>query len=107
MIGGNTAGRNRLSGALVIAEVSLAVALLEVAGLTMRSLTTNDWHDSGIRSQEILSVELNLPESRYPDADQRTAFFRELLDRVRTLPGVESAATTYVVPVGPGGWQNV
>jgi putative ABC transport system permease protein len=99
-------GRNRLRGALVMAEVSLAVALLVAAGLTARSLGTMIRANPGFDPENVLSVELNLPESRYPEGSQRTSFFFELLDRVRALPGVVSAATTYIVPVGPGGWQT-
>ncbi|UCG87593.1 MAG: ABC transporter permease [Gemmatimonadota bacterium] len=98
--------RNRLRGALVTGEVGLAVALLVAAGLTARSLGTMIRANPGFDPQNVLSVELNLPESRYPEDRERTAFFFELLDRVRALPGVVSAATTYVVPVGPGGWQS-
>lgn len=97
---------NRLRGALVTGEVGLAVALLVAAGLTARSLGTMIRANPGFDPESVLSVELNLPESRYPEGVERTAFFFELLDRVRALPGVVSAATTYVVPVGPGGWQN-
>jgi len=99
-------GRNRLRGALVMAEVGLAVALLVAAGLTARSLGTMMRANPGFDPENVLSVELNLPESRYPEGAQRTSFFFELLDRVRALPGVVSAATTYIVPVGPGGWQT-
>jgi putative ABC transport system permease protein len=99
-------GRNRLRGALVTGEVGLAVALLVAAGLTARSLGAMIRANPGFDPENILSAELNLPENRYPEGGQRTAFFFELLDRVRALPGVVSAATTYVVPVAPGGWQN-
>jgi putative ABC transport system permease protein len=99
-------GRNRLRSTLVVAEVSLAVALLVAAGLTGRSLARMIAANPGFDPQNVLSLELNLPEDRYFEGSQRTSFFYGLLDRVRTLPGVLSAATTYVVPVGPGGWQN-
>jgi putative ABC transport system permease protein len=99
-------GRNRLRSALVVAEVSLSVALLVAAGLTVRSLSNMLGANPGFDARNVLSVELNLPRSRYQAEEQRTAFHHQLLDRVRQLPGVVSAATTYVVPVGPGGWQN-
>ena len=99
-------GRNRVRSALVIAEVSLAVALLVAAGLTARSFARMIRTSPGFDPQGVLSVEINLPDARYPDVASRTAFFHDLLDRVRALPGVRSAATTYVIPIGPGGWQN-
>lgn len=60
----------------------------------------------GIDPRDVLSVEINLPSARYPDGDQRIAFYQELLDRVRALPGVQTAATSYVLPMAPGGWQT-
>jgi putative ABC transport system permease protein len=99
-------GRNRARSALVIAEVGLAVALLVAAGLTLRSFGVMLSTSPGFEPENVLSVEISLPSARYPDAEPRTAFFQELLDRVRVLPGVRSAATTYVAPVGPGGWQT-
>ncbi|UCC49375.1 MAG: ABC transporter permease, partial [Gemmatimonadota bacterium] len=99
-------GRNRLRSALVVAEVSLAVALLVAAGLTVRSFVKMMSTSPGFDSRNVLSVEINLPAARYPEVSQRTAFYYELLDRVRAIPGVRSAATSYVLPMAPGGWQN-
>ncbi len=99
-------GRNRVRSALVIAEVSLAVALLVAAGLTVRSLERMINTDLGFQPENVLSVEIHLPEARYPGTPERTAFFHELLDRVRALPGVQVAATSFVLPVSPGGWQS-
>lgn len=99
-------GRNRLRSALVVAEVSLAVALLVAAGLTVRSFVKMMSTSPGFDSRNVLSVEINLPAARYPEVSQRTAFYYELLDRVRAIPGVRSAATSYVLPMAPGGWQT-
>ena len=99
-------GRSRLRSALVVAEVSLAVALLVAAGLTVRSFGEMMRASPGFDPENVLSVEINLPAARYSEASQRTAFYYELLDRVRAIPGVRSAATSYVLPVAPGGWQN-
>jgi putative ABC transport system permease protein len=99
-------GRNRLRSALVVAEVSLAVALLVAAGLTVRSFGKMVNASPGFDPEDVLSLELILPAARYPDESGRTAFYYELLDRVRALPGVRSAATSYVLPMAPGGWQT-
>jgi predicted permease len=99
-------GRNRARSALVVAEVSLAVALLVAAGLTARSFARMMQTSPGFDPEGVVSVEINLPEAHYPEEPDRTAFFHGLLDRVRALPGVQSAATSYVIPVGPSGWQN-
>jgi putative ABC transport system permease protein len=101
-----TRARSRFRSALVVAEVSLAVALLVGSGLTLRSVSKILEADPGLDPSNLLAVELNLPTSSYPETPERTVFYTQLLDRVRALPGVLSAATTYVVPLGPGGWQN-
>ncbi len=99
-------GRRRLRSALVVAEVSLAVALLAGAGLALRSFARILGTSPGLDPASVLTVEVNLSPLRYPEAAGRTAFYVQLLDQLRALPGVASAATTYVVPMGPGGWQN-
>jgi putative ABC transport system permease protein len=76
------------------------------AGLTLRSSARITDTHPGIEVANVLVVELSLPETRYSDPDQRAGFFSQLLDRIRTEPGVISAATAYNVPMGPGGWQN-
>jgi putative ABC transport system permease protein len=98
-------GRSRLRSALVMAEVALAVALLIAAGLTVRSFAKMINASPGLDPENVLSLEFNLPASRYPEERQRTAFYYELLDRVRAIPGVRSAATTYLVPLAPGRWR--
>ncbi len=99
-------GRNRLRSALVVAEVSLAVALLVAAGLTVRSFAEMMRASPGFDPENVLSVEINLPAARYPEESQRAAFHLELLKRVRAIPGVRSGATSIVLPVAPGGWQQ-
>lgn len=98
-------GRNRLRSALVIAEVGLAVALLIAAGLTVRSFVAMVRESPGVDTENVLAVDVALPESRYGEGEQRAAFFRELLDRARALPGVRSAATTFIPPLASAGWQ--
>lgn len=99
-------GRNRFRTGLVIAEVSLAVALIVGSGLAIRSVARILEADPGMDSSNVLAVEVNLPSVRYPEEPARTAFYTQLLERVRAMPTVQTAATGYVVPLGPGGWQN-
>ncbi len=98
--------RRRFRSGLVTAEVSLAAALLLGAGLTLRSVSRILDTSPGLDPEGVLTVLLSLPDLRYPGVPERTAFFTEILDRARALPGVTSAATSHVVPLGPGGWQN-
>jgi predicted permease len=103
---GSGLGKVRFRSALVVAEVGLALALLVGAGLTVRSFSKISGTSPGLDPENVLVVEVNLPEVGYPESAERTTFFTQLLDRARRLPGVISAATSYNVPLGPGGWQN-
>ncbi len=92
-------GRNRLRGALVVSEVALALILLIGADLLLRSFVRLQAVDPGFKPDRLLTMEISLPGARYP-APQRAAFFSQLLDRVRTLPGVESAGAIGHLPLG-------
>jgi len=83
--------------ALVTGQVAVAFVLLIGAGLLVRSLANVLLVDTGIRVEQVLTTEVRLPPSRYNE-EQLRQFARTLLDRVRALPGVESAAVTNSPP---------
>jgi putative ABC transport system permease protein len=97
-----TAGRStgRWRGGLVVAQVSLAFALLVSAGLMMMSFVRTLAVDPGFEPEGVLAASVSLPVTRYGDAAARRRFNEELLERVRALPGVTHAATTGVMPFG-------
>ena len=82
----------RSRSALVIAEVTLSVVLLVSAGLTIRTFFRLTSIDPGISQDRVMLVGLPLTPSKYLSLDQRNQFAEQLLDRVGTLPGVESAS---------------
>ncbi len=88
----------RLRSLLVVTEFALAVTLLAGAGLLMRSFLRLQQVDPGIRPGGILTASISLPQARYPDDAARSAFFRELMERVGSLPGVRSAAISMALP---------
>ncbi len=90
----------RLRHALVAGQIALALVLTSSAGLLARSLGELRAVDPSFRTESILSVDLSLPGSRYPDATRVRAFFDEVTERVSRLPGVERAATVNHVPLG-------
>jgi len=100
------ARRQRLRSSLVIAEVTLSVTLLVGAGLTVRSLSQMVGTSPGLDVENVLTADVSLPEARYPEESQYISFFAGLLEEIRALPGVLSASSTLVVPIGPGGWQT-
>jgi predicted permease len=82
------ARQTRLRQVLVVSEVALSLVLLAGAGLMIRTFLTMRDVNPGFRSDRVLTMRVPLPEKRYPDADHRIAFFRELRDRLKALPGV-------------------
>src|SRR5262245_35725719 len=93
------AGGARVQRALVVSEVALAVVLVIAAGLLLRSFDRLLRIDPGFNVKNLLTVNINLPASRYQDNPRVTAFYDQLLERVRALPGVVSAAATSGAPL--------
>ena len=90
-------GQGRARAALAVAQLALTVALLAGAGLALKSFWRAWNAPFGFRRDGMLMVAATLPEARYND-DQTRTFYAELLARVRSLPGVEAAATAYNMP---------
>jgi putative ABC transport system permease protein len=94
--------RRRLRNALVVTEVALSLMLLAGAGLLIRSFWRLQQVDTGFMTERLLTMRLFPPESNYPDDLKVAAFYEELLQRVRSLPGVKDAAAASDVPIGGG-----
>jgi putative ABC transport system permease protein len=108
--GGSATGRHRLRGALVIAELALAVVLLTGAGLLLKSFLRLQQVDPGFQTAHLVMFRVSLPESRYAEPTRRLQFFERALERLRRLPGVDSAAIVDRIPVaggGSGAWLNI
>ena len=91
-------GRHRLLGVLVVAEFSLALVLLAGAGLLVRSFDHLSSTTPGFSPQHLLTMQLSLPSVRYPKEPQIAEFYRQLLDRLQELPGVQSAGLSMSLP---------
>jgi predicted permease len=100
-----TGGRNRTQSALVIAEVALTLMLLASAGLLLRSLAKVTGNDTGFEPHRAVAFDLSLPGATYGNNEQRLAFLRDALARLRAIPGVDAAGAGLGVPFsgrGPG-----
>jgi putative ABC transport system permease protein len=95
---GARSGRRVLS-ALVVAETALALTLLVGAGLLIRSFIRLQRVDPGFNPRNVLTAVVTLPQAVYPERNQIAPFYSQLLERVRTLPGVQSAAAVSSLPL--------
>ena len=91
----------RPGGLLVVAEVSLALALTMPALLLVRSLGLLVTADLGFRAQGVTTAELNLPTDEYP-LPTASSFVADVLDRLRQVPGVEMASWVSGAPLSKG-----
>jgi putative ABC transport system permease protein len=98
------AAASRLRSALVIGEVSLGVMLLVGAGLLLRSLQRLSQVDLGFKPDHIITASFDLSESRYKP-DKMDQFVRELLSRLKNLPGVTDASGAMPLPLGDSSWH--
>ncbi|MGB6687621.1 MAG: ABC transporter permease [Terracidiphilus sp.] len=94
---GSRAQRRVLSG-FVVTEVALSLALLMLAGLMVRSLLAVENVPVPFAPDRTLMMRIPLPDVRYPTPETRSIFFRELLDRVRAIPGVSTATVDAAFP---------
>jgi predicted permease len=100
--GKGAAARGRLRGALVVAEVALSLVLLVGAGLLIRTFTNLLGVTPGFDPRNVLTFQVDLNGERYDTVAETAAFYRDALERIGRLPGVEAAAITNKLPLD---WQ--
>jgi putative ABC transport system permease protein len=86
------ANRQRMRSGLVIMQAALAIVLLAGAGLTLKSFWYAQNAPLGFEPHGIVNFAIALPMAKYKTAEQRNAFWTQLLERVQSIPGVEAAA---------------
>jgi putative ABC transport system permease protein len=103
--GAGTAGSHRMRSLLVVLEVGIAVLVLIGAGLLMRSFVRLINVDPGFKPQHILTAEFGLTPDRIP-VPNRGPFIERVLEKVKTVPGVQAAALISDLPMGVGETVN-
>ncbi|ABF39623.1 ABC efflux pump, inner membrane subunit [Candidatus Koribacter versatilis Ellin345] len=96
----SSAGRQQhhLHGALVIAETAIGLVLLVGSGLLIRSFVRVMHVDPGFDARHVLLASVDLPDNRYP-GDKNVSFFQQLIPRLQALPGVQSVAAGWPLPL--------
>ena len=94
--------RGRLRGALVVIQVALSLLLLISSGLFLRSLSNASSINPGFDADNVLAMSMDLRLQGYDEAKGR-AFSQSMLERVRAIPGVQSAGLAEYLPLGFGG----
>jgi putative ABC transport system permease protein len=100
--GGRTSGgfgRNRLRGALVVAEVAISLTLLIGAGLMIKSFYEMLRVEPGFKPESVLVLDVALPRAKYEDETARVNFYTQAVERVAALPGVQQAGAVNILPL--------
>jgi hypothetical protein len=97
--GGAGARQRRIFGALVTAQFACSLVLLAAGGLLIRSFARLLATDPGFRTENVISLATSLPAPTYPQGSNVRAFYVQLLERVRQLPGVTAARASTDLPL--------
>jgi putative ABC transport system permease protein len=96
--------RNRLRSLLVVSEFALALMLLIGAGLMIRTFAALEAVDPGFNPHNLISMIVSVAGSNEADAGRRELFYRQLIERVRSLPGVQAAGAINHLPLAGDLW---
>jgi putative ABC transport system permease protein len=91
-------GARRAQSVLVVAEVGLSFILLVMAGLMIRSFAKLTNIDPGMSTANVMSMRINRSPAKSKDGSQNAIFFQNVIDRVKTLPGIEAAGVASHMP---------
>ena len=92
-----------IRSSLVVVEIGLALAVLVGAGLLVKSFLQVQQVNPGFNPDGLLTMSLSLPATKYSEAPQRANFYKQVLNDVRSLPGVQSVGAVSVLPLSGGG----
>ena len=98
--GGSGKRAGRMTDVLLVGQIGLTIVLLVGAGLMIRSFLITQQFDIGVDTQNLVTVQVTLPNSRYPQPTDRLAFQERLEERLETLPGVAALTIVSQPPAG-------
>ncbi|MDQ3013674.1 MAG: ABC transporter permease, partial [Acidobacteriota bacterium] len=95
--------RQWVRSALVVVEIAMALAVLVSAGLLAKSFMRVQQVNPGFNPQGLMTMHLSLPAFKYSEAPQRANFYKQLINDIAALPGVQSVGAVSVLPLSGGG----
>lgn len=104
--GRSVSTRHWLRSSLVVVEVASTLVLLIGAGLMIRSFYSLQTVNPGFSYENLTSFSISLPRAKYTTDEQRAQFYSRLIENIRSIPGIESAAAASGLPLGNNGWQT-
>jgi predicted permease len=96
--GGSGKRAGRMTDVLLVGQIGLTIVLLVGAGLMIRSFLITQQFDIGVDTENLITVQVTLPASRYPQPADRQAFQERLKERLETVPGVDSLTIVSQAP---------
>ena len=101
--GGRTGGgssHNRVRSMMMVSEVALSFMLLVGAGLLIKSFMRLRDVSPGFNPANVLSVRISLPSAKFPKGEPRVQMLRQVVEHIKSLPGVQSAGAVLSLPLG-------
>lgn len=98
--GAGSASHNRLRSLMMVSEIALSFMLLVGAGLLIKSFMHLRDVSPGFNPGNVLSIRVAIPSAKYPQGAPRTQVLRQLEERIKSVPGVESAGAILSLPLG-------
>jgi putative ABC transport system permease protein len=105
-IAGTAAGHHATRQLLLVVEVALSLVLLVAGGLMAQTMNNLFAVDLGFKPERVLTAQMSLPGGRYT-RERRRAFYNDVEERLRAIPGVTNAAFTLSLPVSGSNWNSV
>ena len=101
---GSSGSRAAVRRTIVIAEVAASVVLICGAALLFKSLAKLQQVDAGVRIDHVITMSTDLPSTAYPTPESATTFFRSVVERLRSVPGIEQASVSLGLPLEGVRW---
>ena len=103
---GSSGGRSRARSLLVVTEIAMSLVLLVGAGLMVQSFLRLRRVHIGLDPTNVLTASLLAPRAKYQEDSQRAALIKQIVERVSSLPGVQSASATATLPLNGNNWTR-